>query len=74
MGKYNSEVFKKIIFVINNILIFLGGFNMNKDKNIFVTSIIKNRSTIITREEEIRSSVKGVGKVFDVFIMWFRMF
>ena len=71
MGKYNSEVFKEIIFVINNILIFLDGFNMNKGKNIFVTIIIKNRSIITTRVEEIRSIVKRVGKVLDVFIMGF---
>ena len=71
MGKYNSEVFKKIIFVINNILIFLDGFNMNKGKNIFVTIIIKNRSIITKRVEEVRSIVKRVGKVLDVFIMGF---
>ncbi len=76
MRKYSNRVCKMIIFVINNILIFLGGFNMNKDKNIFVTIIIRNRSTIITRVEDIRSIVKGVGKVEgvvegDVFFMGF---
>ncbi len=71
MGKYNIEVFYMIAFVTDGILIFQGGYNMNKDKKFVVTVIIINMSTMITRVEEIRSIVKGVGKVLDVCIMGF---
>ncbi len=59
------------MYVINMSLIFQGDFYMSKDKSIFVTIIIKDMCTIIVRVEEIRGTVRGVGKIFVSLIVGF---
>ncbi len=62
------------VYIINISLVFPGGANMNQDKNFFVTIVAGNRSIIITRMGEIRSSVRGVCKICAAFIVGFCLF
>ena len=53
------------------LIVRIVGFNMSKDKDIFVTIIMENGSTIFIGMKERRSGVKGVGKMFAVVIVGF---